>query len=219
MMPTTSEIVKAARPIDLINEAFCGRAQSISILVGDWRERTNVRLLRGVAALKAFDRVQRHHGGAFISSMLFLRHVRADGCPFNLGLAALRLVTTAGVQFMIDDFQGLAVNANMKFHAIGTSNTAEVIGDTALGAEITAPQYSAGARATGSQGEGAAANVYRTTGTNTVTTALAIVEHGIFDTATRGAGVLLDRSIFGAYNLAINDQLQSQYDFTINSGG
>ena len=73
-------------------------------------------------------------------------------------------------------------------------------------------------RPTGSQTEGASANIYRTVGTLAPDATVAITEHGIFTQAATGGGTLLDRSVFSAVNMVSGDTLQSTYDLTFASG-
>lgn len=138
----------------------------------------------------------------------------------DLGFVSLKVVTTAGVNFIVDAFQNLVELELMNFHAIGTGVAAEAVGDTALGTELTT-EYTGNVRATGVQSE-PSANIYRTVGTNTLDSGTpAITEHGILTQAATGGGTLLDRSVFGAINLvgANGDGLQSTYSFTVTSGG
>jgi hypothetical protein len=137
----------------------------------------------------------------------------------DLGLVSLKLVTTAGVNFIVDAFQNLVELELMRFHGIGTGTNAEAVGDVALQTELTTQYNPDSTRATGSLAEGASANIFRTLGTNTVDASVAITEHGILTQAATGAGTLLDRSVFSAINLASADSLQSTYDLTVNSGG
>lgn len=144
--------------------------------------------------------------------------VMRGGQQVDYGIASLRVVTTVGVNYIVDAFQNLTELENMKFHALGTGTTAEAVGDTALVTELTT-EYVGDTRATGTQGEGAA-NVYRTVGTITLDSGTpAVTEHGVFSAAS--AGTLLDRSKFAAINLvgANGDGIQATYDFTVNSGG
>jgi hypothetical protein len=139
---------------------------------------------------------------------------RADGKVIDLGVVSRRVVTTAGVNFIRDDFNaGTTDISNMNFHDSGTGVAAEAIGDTDLGT-VAGPTT----RATGVQ-SAPASKQYRTTGTITYAGALAITEHGVFSSATRGAGTLLDRSVFAAINVASGDSIQFQYTLTINDGG
>lgn len=144
------------------------------------------------------------------------------GAALDLGLLSTRVVTTAGVNFMVDAFQNTAELENFKFHGYGTGGAAEGVGNTALTTELTTEYASDNVRPTGSQGEGASANVYRTTATLSPDSGgtLAITEHGIFDQAATGGGTLWDRSLFAAVNLvAGSDSLQTQYDLTCTAGG
>lgn len=152
-------------------------------------------------------------------SQLWLTRIRADGVVSDFGLASLRLVTTAGVNFLVDAFQGIAEPELMRFHGIGTNNTAEGAGDTALGAELTTAYNPDNTRASGTQVEGSAANVYQTVATNTVDAPVTITEHGIFSQASTAGGILWDRSVFTGISLGNGDGLQSTYDLTITAGG
>lgn len=137
----------------------------------------------------------------------------------DFGLASLRVVTTAGVNYLVDSFQNAVEPEAMKYHGTGTGVGVEAIADTALGAECTTALNPDNTRATGTTAEGATANIYRTVGTNTYDAAAAITEHGIFSQAATGGGVLLDRSLFAAINVASGDSLQSTYDLTFTAGG
>ena len=196
----------------MLREGLPSRAQGP--LVNEWRIRNQPHLFRGarrVAASIAF-------GVPTVFGALRLRLIKADGRSFDLGLASLRVVTTAGVGFIVDAFQNITELENMKFHALGTGTNAEASSDTSLQTELTTAYNPDNTRATGSTTE-AAANIYRTVGTNTVDASAAVTEHGILSQAATGGGVLLDRSVFSVVNLASGDSLQSTYDFTINAGG
>lgn len=137
----------------------------------------------------------------------------------DYGLVREKVVSTAGVNFIVDAFQNAVEVENLKFHALGTGTNAEAAGDTALQTELTTQYNPNNTRATGSLTEGASANIFRTVGTNTVDSAAAVTEHGILSDVDVGEGTLLDRSVFSVINLANGDSLQSTYDFTVNSGG
>lgn len=150
---------------------------------------------------------------------LSLVKISPNGNLTDYGLVSLRVVTTAGVNFLVDAMQGLVEPEILKFHALGTGTNAEAVGDTALQTELTTQYNPNNTRATGSLTEGASANIFRTVGTNTVDASAAVTEHGILSDVDTGEGTLLDRSIFSVINLASGDSLQSTYDFTVNSGG
>lgn len=136
-----------------------------------------------------------------------------------LGVVSDKVVTTAGVGFLVDAWQNILELELMKFHGIGTGGTAEGTGDTALVTELTTQYNPDNTRATGTLAEGAGANVFRSVGTNTVDAAAAITEHGLLSQAAVGGGVLWDRSLFSVVNLANGDSLQSTYDSTFTAGG
>lgn len=136
-----------------------------------------------------------------------------------LGLASFRIVTTAGVNFIVDAFQNSVELEILIYHALGTGSTAEDVGDTALVTELTT-EYTGNVRATGSATEGASANIFRTVGTNTLdgTPGAALREHGIMSQAATGGGTLLDRTVYAAITLSSGDSLQSTYDHTQTAG-
>ena len=137
----------------------------------------------------------------------------------DYGVVSHKVVTTAGVGFIVDAFQNTQELENFKYHGIGTNNTAEASSDTALGAELTTAYNPDSTRATGTLTEGGSANIFQTVGTNTVDGSAAVVEHGIFSQSATGGGVLLDRSVFSTVNLSSGDALQSTYSLTFNAGG
>lgn len=136
------------------------------------------------------------------------------------GIVSRKVVTTAGVNFIVDAFQNTTEVENFKFHGLGTGSTAEAAADTALVTELTTEYNPNSTRATGSTTEGASANIYRTVGTNTLDSGTpALREHGVFSAST--AGTLLDRSVFSTITLdgTVGDSLQSTYDLTFSAGG
>jgi len=141
--------------------------------------------------------------------------IRGNGTELDLGVVSTRVVTTAGVNFIRDDFNGGTTDiTTMNFHDSGTGTGSEVVGDTDLGTPAGPTT-----RATGTQSV-PASKQYRTTGTITYAGTLAITEHGIFNQAARGAGsTLLDRSVFSAINVVSGDAIQFQYTLTIADGG
>lgn len=180
-----------------------------------WRLRNLPNLFRGFWKVMTarFLRIPHFYGA------VSLRVTRSDGEIVNLGLASLRVVTNAGVAFIVDAFQNTVELENMKYHGYGTGTNAEAVGDTALQTELTTQYASNNTRPTGSTTEGATANIYRSVGTVTPDASVALTEHGIFDQASNAGGVLLDRSVFSAVNLnGSGDSLQSTYDLTFTAG-
>lgn len=140
------------------------------------------------------------------------------GLKFNpklddLGIISRRVVTTAGVNYMRDDFAaaaGAADITNFKYHASGTGTVAEAIGDTALGTEVEAT------RSTGTQ-VAYATKQYQSVAAIAYTTNRAITEHGLFSAAT--TGTLWDRSVFTAINVVNLDSIQFTYTLSISDNG
>jgi hypothetical protein len=156
---------------------------------------------------------------------LWVKHITADGDIIDYGLVSLRVVTTAGVNFIANCFAGTSgyEPEAMKYHGIGTGTTAEAAGDTNLVTPITGTDLSpSGTRATGTLEIGSSANIYRTVGVNTLSGTSAsksVTEHGIFNEGTiASGGTLLDRTVFTAVSLAANDSLQTTYDLTFAAG-
>ena len=175
-------------------------------------------ILKYLPLEEAVELVNRISGCLIGESSLALKIFRVNGRVEDLGIVRRKVVTTTGVGFIVDAFQNLVEMEIMKYHGIGTGTTAEAVGDTALGTELTTQYNPDNTRATGTTVEGASANVYRTVGTNTVDAAVSITEHGILSQAATGGGVLLDRSVFTAMALASGDGLQSTYDHTLTAG-
>lgn len=154
-------------------------------------------------------------GRVTFSGELHATVVRKNGKVEELGVLSRRVVTTAGVNFMRDDFNGGTTDiTTLNYHDSGTGVAAEAVGDTDL-------QTPAGpvTRAAGVQ-TAPASKQYRTTGLITYAGPVAVTEHGIFNQAARGGGsVLWDRSVFAVINVGAGDAIQFQYTLTINDGG
>lgn len=163
------------------------------------------------------DHLARAYGGVWNDYCTEMMEPLAE--VHHYGLASLRVVTTAGVNFMVDAMQGLQTLSNMRYHGIGTGTNAEAVGDTALQTELTTQLTPSSTRATGTLTEGATANVFRTVGSNVVNTTVTVTEHGIFNQPATGGGTLLDRSVFAGVGLVNGNTLQTTYDFTIAAGG
>ena len=178
-----------------------------------WRIRNLDNLLRGARKVfwaKLF-RLPVHFG------MLYLdKHTLHGRVPY--GLASMRVVTTAGVNYIRDCFIGSVEPENMKFHGFGLGAAAEAVGDTTLSTELTTQYLVDNTRLTGTQVSGGV-GIYETVATIDPDAAVTITEHGIFSQAGAPGGTLLDRSVFTGIPLAaVGDQLQATYDLTIAAG-
>lgn len=123
-----------------------------------------------------------------------------------------KVVTDAFVNFVVDQLQTeTSIFGDFKYHEMGLGSTAEAAGDTAL--ETTTGI----ARVTGTQIEGASANIYKSVGTVTADATEAIREHGLFNAST---GVtLMDRTVFAAINVVSGNQIEFTFEITFTAGG
>jgi hypothetical protein len=151
-------------------------------------------------------------GIATATGSLRLIKIKANGQRVNYGRVAYGLVTTAFVNFMVDQLQTeTSVFGDFKYHDSGVGTTGAAVGDTDI--ETTDGE----SRATGTQAEGVSANIYRSVGTISYTSTLAITEHGLFNAST--SGTLMDRHVFSAVNVVNGDSIEFTYELTVNAGG
>src|SRR5712692_6044978 len=68
---------------------------------------------------------------------LFATVIRQDGSRHWYGLASVNVVTTAGVNYLVQCFLNAQEPELFKYHGIGTGTNAESIADTALQTELT----------------------------------------------------------------------------------
>lgn len=182
-----------------------------------WRARNFHRLIAPMVKVAIANALRL----SVITPTLRLTLIR-DGQIIPLGMASMKLVTTAGVNFIVDAFQNSVEVENLKYHGYGTGTTAESAAHTALVTELTTEYATDNTRPTGTTTEGASANIYRTVATLSPNAGgtIAVTEHGIFDQAANSGGVMLDRSVFSAVNLVASaDSLQTTYELTFPSGG
>jgi len=147
-----------------------------------------------------------------ISASLSLRVFRGSGVVEDLGVVSTHEVTDDFVAALVDTLQAsVAAFSNFKYHDSGTGVGAEDPTDSALGTPCGE------ARDTGTQVEGATANIYKSVATHTYAGSFAITEHGLFNAAA--VGVLMDRSVFTAVNITLGDRIEFTYQLTCVSGG
>lgn len=152
-----------------------------------------------------------------ITSQLEAVHIR-NGVRTYYGVVSRRVVTTAGVGFIVDAWQNLTELENMNYHGCGTGTTAEASADTALVTESTTALNPDSTRPTGTRTE-PAANQLRSTATVTFDATAAITEHGLFSQAATGGGTLFDRSVFSAINVISGDSISFEYTVSFTAGG
>jgi len=147
-----------------------------------------------------------------LSATLHAKVTRKDGSVEDLGIICSHVVTDAFVNYLVDSLQGTQADwVNFKYHDSGTGTNVEAAGDTAL-------QTPCGeARDTGTQIEGATANIYKTVATHTYAGTFAITEHMLLNAAAVGIG--MDRSVFTEINVDSGDKIEWTYQLSCTSGG
>ena len=149
-------------------------------------------------------------GIATITGKLEAVLIRADGSMVRYGVLGYRQVTTAFVNFVVDQLQTESSEfGDFKYHDSGEGNTGENVTDTDI--ETTDNE----SRVAGTQTEDDADD-YQSVGTITYSGALAIVEHGLFN-ASSGV-TLMDRTVFAAINVVNTDSIQFTYTINIPAG-
>ncbi len=192
--------------------------RGLSEEVNRWRRRNIANLWRGYWRTT----IARHLGLPTMYGALWLTVVRGDGQIVDLGLASMRVVTTAGVNKIVAALNttDAATATTFKYHGYGTGSTAEAAADTTLVTELTTQYAVDNTRPTGTQTVGASNNIYRTVATLTPDSGSPVLrEHGVFSAAS--AGTLLDRTVFAAVTLdtTVGDSLATTYELTIAAGG
>jgi len=142
------------------------------------------------------------------------------GEQIHYGVVGYRVVTDAGVAYIVDDFDNAAGSADVSlfnFHGVGTGTNAEAVGDTALQTESTTILTVNSVRATGTRSQ-PAANQFRSSGAVSFDGSGAITEHGLFTDADVSEGTLLDRTVFSAVNMLSGETLTCQYTITFTAG-
>jgi hypothetical protein len=172
----------------------------------NWRSELHMLLIRmGVAITHTFGLLSCY-------GTLYARVLHADGSFTDYGAVGMRVVTDAGVAFLVDDWDDDTTDiTTMNYHDSGTGGTAEAAGDTVL---VT--QAGPTTRATGTKSQ-PSANVLRSIGTIAYVSTLAITEHGLFNQAAQG-GTLWDRTLFSVINVINGDSIQFTYDCTLTAG-
>jgi hypothetical protein len=184
-----------------------------------WQIRNKIRpsFWLGWLAVEAAKLLTRLTGIPTITSQLEISHIR-DGVRTRYGVVSRRVVTDAGVAFIVDAWSNTVELETMQYHGCGTGAVAEDVTDTALGTESTTILLVDSTRATGTPTQPTAPQL-RSTATVTFDGAGAITEHGLFDQAATGGGVLFDRSVFAAINVISGDSISFEYTVTFSAGG
>lgn len=120
------------------------------------------------------------------------------------------VITTVGLQAVVDHLASAAATASdwdYKYIAIGSNNTAEAAGDTALGTET--------ARATATVST--ATSIYRLISTFASGIGTGnIYEYGVFNTITTASGSMFSRDTEGLITKGANDTLVVTTEITVS---
>lgn len=172
------------------------------------RNRTRASYLYGIVFNWLAKQFSKLTGIPTLTAELRAKLLRRDGSVIDYGVVSYRVVTNAGVAFIVDDFDPAATTdiSTLKYHGCGTGTTAEATSDTALVTESTTALNPDSTRATGTATQ-PSANILTSTATVTFDAGAAITEHGIFSQAATGGGTLLDRSVFSAINVVSGDSI------------
>jgi hypothetical protein len=140
---------------------------------------------------------------------LSLRFFGADGTFIDYGIVSRKCITDDWVNLLVDVMQGLSGDlTTFKYHDWGEGTTAEDETDVALESPCGE------AKDTGTQTEGAQANIYKSVATHTFAGTFTITEHGIFN----ADDVLLDRSTGFSKTVNADDRLEATYEVLFPSG-
>jgi hypothetical protein len=150
-----------------------------------------------------------------MKSSTAIKVIRANGRVEDLGVVSRKCVTNAFVNYLVSSFLTSSSYALdlFKYHDCGSGNSAEAAADTQIGTSW------GGARATGTNTNPGTTNVFQSVATAAFTAAKSIQEHGVFSSATTGAGTLLDRSTFALISVASGDSIAFTYQLTCTAGG
>lgn len=165
-----------------------------------------------VAMQKQGRMLPEKHTCGFTGS-LGVKKISYDGKTIDYGIVSRKKVTTVFANYLVDSMQTTAMMNIFKYHGSGFSTAAETAAQTQLVAATSE------ARDTGTSTEGASANIYSSVATHTYQVASTVGEHGIFNSAARSTGTMLDRSMFAGIAVSSGDQIQFTYQLTVVSSG
>jgi len=187
-----------------------------------WRIKNSLKweYIKPILGIKIFGPMANFFGLLTIHSQLSVRVLHSNGTVTDYGVVSRRVVTTAGVNYIVDDWDAGASDINLlDFHGYGTGTTAAVVGDTALETELTTEYASDNTRPSGTNTQ-PSANIFQSVGTLAPDSNVSITEHGILSQAAVGGGTLWDRHVFSAIALtASQDSLETTYQLTFTAGG
>ena len=133
-----------------------------------------------------------------------------DGKRQDLGVISRKKVTEAFTEFIVAQLQSEdSTFGDFKWHDSGLGTDGENKTDTTLQTPW------GGARTSGTQVEGASANIDKSVAITTYNATKAITEHALFN--INAAGTMMDRHDFAAINVIDTNQIEWTYNLTINA--
>jgi hypothetical protein len=153
-------------------------------------------------------------GNLTVTPRLYGVKLYKDGRREDLGILGRRVVTNAGVAFLVDDWDDDTTDiTDMDWHDMGVC-TAGCDNESAADTALENPCGEARVAGTATQ---AAANILQSVASITADGgAYAIVEHGLFSASS--GGTLWDRTVFSVINLAQDDGIEFTMQITFTAG-
>lgn len=185
-----------------------------------WRLRNWLRwgYIQGLMSYHVARFISSHFAIMTATTQLSLKVRKANGTWVDYGVVGRRVVTDAGVAFLVDDWDDNTTDiTDLQFHGTGSGGTAEAQTQTALVTEFTTELTTDSTRPTGAATQ-PSANILQSLGTISYDATVAITEHGLFDQAATGGGTMWDRTLFTVINLSSGDSLQATYQVTFTAG-
>lgn len=174
--------------------------------------------------------VDTYPGGVLtMSSCLSAKLIKQGNQIHDLGVLGSNMITQAGLTLLLTAWRdSTTALGDLHFHGVGTGTTAEHDDQTALVTEATdATGLLDATRENGTKVLTPAAITTQDAGAvflSSVATidfdgSVAVTEHGLFSSATYGAGTMWDRTLFSVINAVNTDQIQFTYQLRMNSAG
>lgn len=167
------------------------------------------------------------NGVLTIKPALYGRLIREKNQIHDLGLLSRRVITRLGVDAIVKDFNSSAGDVStFLYHGVGTGGDGATSAstETTLVTEVTAnpPLSVASTRTTGTGSNPASAAddyYYKSVALISFTGNATIKEHGLFNQAATGGGIMFDRSPHGDLAVSTTVQIEYSYTLTVTAGG
>ena len=150
-----------------------------------------------------------------IHTLLTIKHMR-KGDVLSTQQVHNRVITDAFVEAIVDamvatnDTDTVLTDFNdFQWHASGTGTTAEAQTQAILDTEVES-------RVSGTKAEGTTAEIYKSVATVTYTGTHTLREHAVFNKVS--GGIMLDRTLFAAVSVVLDDKVEFTYEVTFTAG-